>query len=100
VPAFVQIIEFTSSRIDEIQALTDKMRAERGEEGPGPVRARFTEDRDQPGHFLSIVEFASYEAAMANSEHPATQEYAARMAELVDSPPRFYNLDVRDGFDR
>jgi hypothetical protein len=41
-----------------------------------------------------MVEFESYDAAMENSNRPDTGEYAARMAELCDGPPTFYNLDV------
>ena len=33
---------------------------------------------------------------MQNSEHPATQELAQKMAGLLDAPPKFYNLDVVD----
>ena len=63
---FVQIIDYVTQRPDEVE----------------------------PGHYLVIAEFASYESAMRNSEHPATQEFAQRMAELCDGPPTFYNLDV------
>lgn len=100
---FVQIIEFRTSRIDELRALGEDMRARREAEGDksgGPRRALFTEDRDRPGHYLNIVEFESYEAAMANSNHPETQQFARTMAELVDGPPTFYNLEVRDSWER
>jgi hypothetical protein len=90
---FVQIIEMKTSRIDEVDALIDELRS-RG--GPMPVvRATMAADRDRPGYYLNIVEFESYEAAMANSEKPETTEMAQRMASLCDEPPKFYNLDVR-----
>jgi quinol monooxygenase YgiN len=93
---FIQIIDYTSSRADEIRVLAEKMRANR-EAGPGgPARVTMTEDRDRPGHFLTIAEFDSYEKAMENSNHPDTQEFAAAMNELVDGPPTFINLDLRD----
>jgi len=92
---FVQIIEFKSSRPDEIKNLADKYRAERGA-GAGPVRGTFTEDRDRPGTYLNIVEFESYEKAMENSNDPRTGEFAAAMAELCDGPPKFYNLDINE----
>jgi hypothetical protein len=90
---FVQIIEMKTSRIDEIDALVDERRAAGG---PMPmVRATLTADRDRPDHYLSIIEFDSYEEAMANSNSPETTQMAQRMAELCDGPPKFYNLDVR-----
>ena len=95
--SFIQIIEFKSSRPDDIKALADQYRAERGS-GGGPVRGTLTEDRDRPGTFFNIVEFDSYEAAMANSNDPRTGEFAAEMAKLCDGPPTFYNLDVRDNW--
>jgi quinol monooxygenase YgiN len=98
---FVQIIEFTSTREDEIRAMGEKYRDERMADGSGgPVRATFTRDRDRPNTFLNIVEFASYDEAMANSNDPRTTEFARQMSELCDGPPRFYNLDVADTFER
>jgi len=92
---FVQIIEFTTSRYDQIRALVD----ERGS-GPGlAVRGVVAEDRDRPGTYINIVEFESYESAMENSSSPETQEFAAKMAELCDGPARFYNLDVLERFE-
>jgi hypothetical protein len=51
-------------------------------------------DRDNTNSYVTIVEFESYEAAMKNSEDPATSEFSERMGELLDSPPTFRNLDV------
>ena len=90
---FVQIIEMKTSRIDEIDALIDGLR-DAG--APMPmVRATMTADRDRPDHYVTIIEFDSYEEAMANSNKPETTQMAQRMAELCDEPPKFYNLDVR-----
>lgn len=36
---------------------------------------------------------------MANSNAPATQKFAARLAELCDGPPTFLNVDVANRFD-
>ena len=90
---FVQIIEVKTSRIDEVDALIQELRA-----GGGPmpmVRATMTADRDQPDRYLSILEFESYEAAMENSNRPETAEVAEKVASLCDEPPKFRNLDVR-----
>lgn len=95
---FVQIIEWQSSRIDEVRALGESRRADMEGTGDGPSRITVTADRKRPNHYLTIVEFSSYEQAMRNSEHPRTQEFAARMAELCDGPPTFYDLDVVDTY--
>jgi hypothetical protein len=93
---FVQIIEFKTSRPEEVQALGEELRQERATSGEGtpPGRVTLTADRDRPGYYLNVVEFESYEAAMENSNRPETSAFAARMAELCDGPPKFYNLDI------
>jgi hypothetical protein len=93
---FVQIIEFTSSRPDEIRALTQQYQADRvasGEKLP-VVRSTITADKDRPNTYLNIVEFPSYEAAMENSKNPATSDFAQKMMVLCDGEPKFYNLNV------
>ncbi len=90
---FVQIIEFQTSRIEEIRELVDEMRSELGTSG-GAVRGTVTADSDRPGYYLNIVEFESRESAMENSARPEISQFAGRMAALCDVPPRFYNLDV------
>ena len=91
---FVQIIEFTTSRPDEVKALGEEYRATRGDSPV--VRGTFTADRDRPNTYLNIVEFPSYEAAMDNSSNPATAEFAEKMMVLCDGPPKFYNLDLME----
>ena len=89
---FVQIIEFKTSRIDEIRDLVAQMRSQ-STIGTA-LRGTVTEDRDRPGYYLNIVEFKSHESAMENSARPEISEFAAKFAALCDGPPRFYNLDV------
>ena len=94
--AFVQIIELQTSRIDEIEALLNTMRAGReGEGGPGPRRAALAADRDRPSTYVIIIEFDSFESAMENSRRSDTSEFADQLAKLCDRPPTFRNLDVR-----
>jgi quinol monooxygenase YgiN len=90
---FVQIIDSVTSKMDQIEALADEMRADASSDSKAE-RVTITKDRDRPGHFLVIAEFPSYEAAMENSNNPATQAFAKKMAALCDGPPTFYNLDV------
>ena len=44
---------------------------------------------------MQIVEFPSYEDAMANSELPETAAFAERLRGLCDGPLLFRNLDVQ-----
>jgi hypothetical protein len=53
-------------------------------------------DTDRPGHYLSIIEFESAEAAREASSRPDTQEFSGRMTALMDGPPKFYNLSEVD----
>ena len=92
--AFIQIIEFDTTRIDEMRERSDRYRQEA--EGTTAGRATVCADRDNPDHYFLIVEFDSYEEAMRNSELPETQALAADMAELFNGPPAFHNLDVVD----
>ena len=90
---FIQIIEFRTSKVDEMRAVSDQW-----EEAPAGQRTasrRITcEDRDVPGRYFTIVFFDSYDEAMKNSALPVTSEFAGKMMELADGPPTFYNLDV------
>ncbi len=90
---FVQIVEFKTSRIDEVQALVEERRPQM-EVGSTVLRLIATADRDRPGYYLTIIEFDSHESAMENSTRPETSEFSAAMAKLCDGPPKFYNLDV------
>lgn len=91
--AFVQMIEFSTTRPDEVRALIDEYRAStEGVRTAGQGKA--CADRDQPNRYVTIVEFESYEDAMKNSELPETSAMAAKMMELCDGPPTFRNLDV------
>jgi len=94
VAGFVQIIEFKTSRVNEIRDLVAEMGTRLGT--GSALRGTVTADLDRPGYYLNIVEFPSRQSAMENSARPEVGEFAARMAALCDEPPRFYNLDVVD----
>ncbi|MGO9659000.1 MAG: hypothetical protein ACLP7F_11685 [Acidimicrobiales bacterium] len=91
---FIQIIEVTTTHQDEIQSLMDE-RVATTEGKRRAQRSTVTAHRDQPGVYVQIVEFPSYEEAMANSNLPETREFAERLAKLCDHPPTFRNLEVR-----
>jgi hypothetical protein len=91
---FIQIIELRTSRIDEIDGLIDAWMA-RTEGKRKAQRGTLAADRERPGTYVQIVEFPSYDEAMANSNLPETAEFAEKITKLCDSPPSFRNLDVR-----
>ncbi len=92
--SFVQIIEYETERPDEIMKLGDQQMQESAGDQPF-TRLTMTQDRDMPNHYETIVEFDSYEAAMANSKDPRTHEFAKKMEALCTKKPRYHNLDVK-----
>ncbi|TDO35265.1 quinol monooxygenase YgiN [Kribbella sp. VKM Ac-2527] len=93
---FVQIIEYRTSKPDEIAELSDEFRKSReaSQDGPAPGRVIVCADRDDPGRYFIVVEFESFEAAMENNDRPETNEFAEKMAAMCDGPVKFYNLDL------
>ena len=91
--SFVQIVSFSTSKFDEMKALSDKYRADT-EGKRTSTKATICADRDNAGRFTIIAEFPSYEAAMENSNLPETEELANAMRELADGPATYTNLDV------
>lgn len=90
---FIQVIEFRSSKPDEIAALVGSYRDAAG----GKTTARrglLTRSRDDDNAYVNIVFFDSFEEAMNNSELPETSAFAEKMMALCDGPPTFHNLDV------
>ncbi|HEV3401492.1 MAG TPA: hypothetical protein VG078_06680 [Acidimicrobiales bacterium] len=95
---FIQLVEFTTTNTDQIRELGEQFR--RDTEGKRTtLRAMICADRDVPDRYVVVGEFASYEEAMANSELPETQEFAAAMNELVQGPPSYRNLDVIESWE-
>ncbi|MER6216629.1 MULTISPECIES: hypothetical protein [unclassified Streptomyces] len=98
---FAQIIDFETERADEMAELMrgyeETARAQGRTEGPR--HRTLLRDRSNPGRYLAVVEFDSYEDAMANNEAPETSELAGRLAELCTRPPVFTDCDVTDSAD-
>jgi len=91
--SFIQIVEFNSSKFDEIKALEDQWRKETAGKRPD-ARVMTCQDHDRGGRYFVIVEFPSYEEAMRNSDLPETDRMSRQMNELADGPVGFTNLDV------
>jgi hypothetical protein len=92
--AFIQLIEITTDRPDQVEALVAEWRAQTTGRRTAQ-RGTFTKDRERPNTYLQIVEFPSYDEAMANSDLPETAVLAERLGQLCDGPMLFRNLDVR-----
>jgi hypothetical protein len=90
---FIQVIEYRTSRWDEVQGLISQYRKDTQDTSTAG-RATICVDRSAPGRHVAIVEFPSYEAALENSNLPETEEMAEAILALCDEPPVFRNLEV------
>jgi len=90
---FVQIIEYTTSRFDEVDKLVDQW-VEQTEGRRTPTLGLTGRDREQPKHYVDVVVFPSYEEAMRNNDLPETQAMAEQWMKLCEGEPTFRNLDV------
>lgn len=91
--SFIQIIDYETDNAAEID---NRMRAGLEEATTmGFVRLEHTQDHDNPRHFMTIVEFDSFEEAMANSDRPETDQLARDLAALCTVGPSYANLDVK-----
>jgi quinol monooxygenase YgiN len=87
---FLQIVEFTTANIDEIQDRVQEVRE--GLDG-SVVRSAVTADVDRPGTYVHIIEFSSEEAAEACASPPGAAAFVAAIAEMCDQPPTTRNLE-------
>jgi len=91
--AFIQTIEMSTSKVDELRALEKEWRA--ATEGKRTLRRSIiAQDRNDPKKYMILAFFDSYESAMQNSQLPATSEFAERQTALLDGAPVFRDLDV------
>ena len=78
---FVQIIEWKTSRIDEVQKLQEEFRSAWQERKGGPTRITVLADRDRSNTYMTIAEFNSLEEAEANSNSEETSAFAGRISQ-------------------
>lgn len=91
--SFVQILECSTSRAEEMKALDAEW--QKATEGRRTLRRQIvTTDRDAPGRYVAIFFFDSYESAQENSNLPETREGWERYSALLDGPATFLDLDV------
>jgi hypothetical protein len=88
---FIQIIQGTCTRQDELRAMAEGWRNDlsRGAVGWLGGTYGFTDD----DHFIGVVRFESREAAMQNSARPEQAEWATKMMSLMDGPVEFHDCD-------
>ncbi len=91
---FIQLVEYETDDIDAVRDAVLRFR----EEHPDVMTftsSRIVEDRDKPGTYISIIEFASYDEAMRQSNHPAMTEFVQSDAAALMKNRRFRNLELR-----
>jgi hypothetical protein len=93
--AFVQVIDYKSSKPDEIQRIHDEW-AEATKGKRSAKRLVLAKHHDDPSSFCEIVFFDSYEDAMKNSKLPETEKFAKRLNDAIDGEPTYFDLDVVD----
>jgi hypothetical protein len=88
---FIQIIQGTCTRQDELRAMAEGWRSELSGGAVGWLGGTygFTDD-DQ---FIGVVRFDSREAAMENSARPEQTQWAEKMMSLMDGPVQFHDCD-------
>ncbi|WP_194904030.1 hypothetical protein [Catenulispora rubra] len=93
---FMQIIDFETERMDEMTELMRQFEAASRASGRAehPTYRTVLRDRANPDRYVVVVEFDSYEEAMANSSHPDTTAFSQKMAGLVSRPPVFTDCDI------
>ena len=98
---FTQIISVRSDDPDAIvRLLADWDRAQAEADVMGYIGTHVLADRDNPGHYLIVAEFAAVEPdvsaaeeATRNNERPETQAWANSFREVIDGEPAYSHFD-------
>ena len=91
---FVQVIEFTTKKYEEVRKISDEfVENRRTSGGPKPRSVLHLKDRDRPDTYRTVARFASFEEAMENSKRNDTTEMAKRIEALCDDR-WFRNFDI------
>jgi hypothetical protein len=94
VTGFIQLIEYETDDIEAVRKAIEGFRREHPDVMTF-TSSRITEDRDKPGTYISVVEFASYDEAMKQSNNPALSEFVQSAGPELMRNRRFRNLDVK-----
>ncbi|WP_018807042.1 hypothetical protein [Salinispora arenicola] len=91
--AFIQIIDYRTDCPEEVdRVLTEWINASAGRRTA--TRTRVCRDRDDPTHYMEILEFDSHDDAVVNSELTMTNATHEAFVPLCTEGPHFINLDV------
>ena len=98
---FTQIISVRSDHPDPmVQLLADWDRAQAEADVMGYLGTHVLADREDPGHYLIIAEFAAVdpdvsaaEEAARNNERPETQAWAKDLLEVIEGQPAYRHYD-------
>ncbi|MEE1772032.1 ester cyclase [Streptomyces sp. JV185] len=90
---FVQVIDCKTERFEDMDRLMDRW-AEQNRGTRAATHSLVGKDRSDGSHYVEIIEFPSYEDAMANSGLPETERIFREMVALCDGMPSFTDLDV------
>jgi quinol monooxygenase YgiN len=91
--AFVQLIEFHAENPEVMEPILRRWLTAIGADRT--ARWYITAaDRGLPDTFIQVVEFPSHAAAAANSDHPATAQFAADLRAVCRDDLVFRDLDV------
>jgi len=97
----MQIISVRSDDPDAIvRLLADWDRAQAGADVMGYIGTHVLADRDNPGRYLIVAEFAAVEPdasaaeeATRNNERPETQAWANNLREVIEGEPAYSHFD-------
>jgi hypothetical protein len=93
---FIQVIEYTTTKYEEIRAIGNQfVETRRTGGGPKPRSILFLKDRDRPNTYRTVARFGSLEEATENSNRDDTTQMAQQIAALCDDQT-FRNFDVLD----
>lgn len=98
---FTQIISVRSDHPDAlVQLLADWDRNQAQTDVMGYMGTHVLADRENPGHYLIIAEFAvvdpdvsAAEEAARNNERPETQAWAKKFLEFIEGEPVYRHYD-------
>ena len=88
---FIQIIQGTCTRQDELREVATSWRTEVGADAVGWLGGTFGFTDDDM--FVGVVRFDSRESAMLNSARPRQTAWAQQIMELMDGPVEFHDCD-------
>ena len=90
---FVQTIRVKSDDVSALEDFSSEWHESQAGVAPGYLGIRILADRDRPGEYLIVVDFASAEEAAKNNEREETQQGAPKLAEIITGDPEFANYD-------